>query len=202
MSAVEKGGGQSNVRNDSISQATATSNIRTSRSKKEKQLVDASGFAADPFNGTEHLAILLPEDTEESVQSVMRMLIAARDKSASELKRAVFRNHGEFLDISKLITNFGIELGEMKTLRLKMRESAKVLIEVADIGAKYDFEGDNKKREEDVTIITLAEKVKPTTTRVLPKNAAIENSRREKLVNLLESISDFEVHIEHFIIKF
>ncbi|KAJ7070704.1 nuclear mRNA splicing protein [Mycena amicta] len=82
---------------------------REERSADDKKLLDQDDFDPDAF-----LKLKLANSTESEIRSLQSSLRNAKDDTASELQRNVFKNYAEFVLISKEISTLENEMLELK----------------------------------------------------------------------------------------
>lgn len=107
----------------------------TLMARRESVRVDVASFAAENYRPESYLRMRMEADTEEAVQAVLQSLSVACDKSIAELRRAVYKNHVEFLKVSKEITDFEVNLGELRNLQTLLRSSATALVSSAGVAS-------------------------------------------------------------------
>ncbi|KAF8633569.1 hypothetical protein AX15_001366 [Amanita polypyramis BW_CC] len=84
---------------------------RSRTAKEDKKFLDAENFDPDAF-----LKLKLANSTEAELQSLQSSLHAAKEATAADLQRTVFKNYAEFVLISKEISSLENELLELKDL--------------------------------------------------------------------------------------
>ncbi|KAK2464897.1 hypothetical protein APHAL10511_002973 [Amanita phalloides] len=84
---------------------------RNRSEKEDKKLLDAEDFDPDAF-----LKLKLANSTEAELKSLQSSLHAAKEDTAADLQRSVFKNYAEFVLISKEISTLENELLEIKVL--------------------------------------------------------------------------------------
>ncbi|KAJ7109864.1 hypothetical protein C8R44DRAFT_634295 [Mycena epipterygia] len=82
---------------------------REDRGAEDKKLLDKDDFDPDAF-----LKIKLANSTESELKSLQSSLRNAKDDTASDLQRNVFKNYAEFVLISKEISTLENEMLELK----------------------------------------------------------------------------------------
>ncbi|KAF7302741.1 Exocyst complex component [Mycena chlorophos] len=82
---------------------------REERKEDDKKLLDKDDFDPDAF-----LKLKMANSTESEIKSLQSSLRNAKDDTASELQRNVFKNYAEFVLISKEISTLENEMLELK----------------------------------------------------------------------------------------
>ncbi|PJF17437.1 hypothetical protein PSACC_02711 [Paramicrosporidium saccamoebae] len=101
--------------------------------------LDVASFAAENYRPEVYLKSTMEADTDEAVQGALRSLTAACEKSVSELQRAVWKNHGEFLEVGKGIMEFEGGLNELRGIQSALRSAANALVSSAGVADFVSF---------------------------------------------------------------
>lgn len=165
--------------------------------------LDVSNFSAENFTPQLYLRSTMEADTEEALSAALKSLTAARDKSVSELKKAVWRNHGDFLAVGQEILDFELVMCELRGLMATLRTSAADLVTSAGVasmvaleegggGAAGVWAGSPAKDQR-----RGGPSSSPPPARAASPSAASSNpdweGRRQKMLALTEVIQEFEV---------
>ncbi|KAM6498827.1 exo84 subunit/exocyst complex component [Amanita muscaria] len=93
-------------------EAETGDNARSRRTAKEdKRILDADDFDPNAF-----LKLKLANSTEAELKSLQSSLHTAKEDTARDLQRSVFKNYAEFVLISKEISTLENELAELKVM--------------------------------------------------------------------------------------
>lgn len=165
--------------------------------------LDVASFAAETYLPEYYLRGALEADTEEAIQAALRSLAAARDKAETELKRAVYKNHVEFVQISKEIMDFEGVLSELARIQVSLRNNATALVTSAGVANIISLDesattqanepgqlGNGPKK----VIGGLSTKVS-TTEQEAPRPTIDWEARHAKMESLTETIADFEKYL-------
>lgn len=101
--------------------------------------LDVASFAAEGYRPEVYLRSTMEADTEDAVQSALRTLTVAAEKSVAELRRAVYKNHGEFLEVGKGIMEFENGLSELRDIQTALKSAANALIMAAGVADFVSF---------------------------------------------------------------
>lgn len=126
---------------DGVTRSNRSHRIGGSTPRRQSALVarrssirlDVSSFAAENYRPEYYLKSAMDEDTEQNVQANVQSLTAACEKSVAELKRAVFKNYGEFLQVAERVMEFESSLSELRIIQARLKSSANSLISSAGI---------------------------------------------------------------------
>lgn len=178
------------------SRRTSGSTFQLGGNKRQSMLVkkshlDVASFASDAFNPAAYLRSTMEADTEEAINTSLRSLMAAREKSITEIKKAVYKNHLEFLGVSQEIMKFESNLMELRSIQTELKASANALISAAGVRSFVSLDEEAKlARREDPE---YQDPIVPTPLSPVSTTASEAGIRQKKIEKLCELIQDFEV---------
>lgn len=174
-----------------------TSTLLTGGTKRQSMLgkkgqLDVASFSSEAFNPAAYLRSTMEADTEEAINTSLRSLTVARDKSINEIKKAVYKNHLEFLCVSKEIMRFEENLVELRSIQTELKTAANSLISAAGVRSfiSLDETKVTPARREDTD---ETEQVVPAPLSPALTTTSEAGIRQKKMEILCELIQDFEV---------
>jgi hypothetical protein len=136
-SSIQKSLSPSQASNPARSPVTDTLRVpgQFGRTVPKGLKLDVASFAATTYSAESYLRATMEADTEEAVHQAVKSLTVACDKSIAELRRAVYKNHVEFLEVTKEIVDFEGGLGEIRTIQAALRSAANALVSSAGVAS-------------------------------------------------------------------
>lgn len=96
---------------------------------------DLSVFASEEYHPELYIRATMETDTEDSIQSAIRQLTLHHEQQTSELKKTVFKNHGDLLQVGEAIVEFTPILNDLRLFESQFRSSTASLIASAGIAS-------------------------------------------------------------------
>lgn len=165
--------------------------------------LDVASFAAETYLPEYYLRGTLEADTEEAIQAALRSLAAARDKAEAELKRAVYKNHVEFVHISKEIMDFEGVLSELARIQVSLRSAATALVASAGVANIISLDESvathahepGQVGSEPKTVVGGLPMTNNATEQEAVRPTIDWEARRVKMASLTETIADFDKYL-------
>jgi len=160
------------------------------QARRSTILMDESSFGAENYQPEYWLRVKLEESgTEESLPALLRTIEAHRDKSQGDLRKAVYKAHGDFLDISKEIMAFEEKLEQLKMTKEQLENAAHTILKFAGVETSVSTEEDElaEQGSKQAPVPIDEEQHRPA--------VADYEARKSKMLALAENISDFSKYV-------
>ena len=160
------------------------------QARRHTLLMDEASFGAENYQPEYWLRVKLEESgTEESLPALLRTIEAHRDKSQGDLRKAVYKAHGDFLDISKEIMAFEEKLEQLNMTKEHLEDAAHTILKFAGVEASVSMDEDelSEKLSSQAPIIINEGQYRPA--------IADYGARKNKMLALAENISDFSKYV-------
>lgn len=96
---------------------------------------DLSVFASEEYHPELYIRATMEADTDDAIQSAIRQLTLHHEQQTNELKKTVFKNHGDLLQVGEAIVEFTPILNELRLFESQFRSSTASLIASAGIAS-------------------------------------------------------------------
>lgn len=163
---------------------------------------DITLFAHAEYRPEYYLRGAIIDDSEENVANVSRQLFLLHEQQGNELKKVVYKNYNDFLQVGDALVGFGGVLHELRQIEAQFKITTNTLINSAGLGPMVTISTLQSCDAPEPTGMASAlssNLVSPTPSAPFSPGSVASpadwENRRQKMAALCDLISDFSKYI-------